>query len=140
MRWLKLLLLLPLVANAQVSDEAWFVGATKYKFTGAPISLSWSPHPDNQDWENNYVFDLQVIHYERNQMVVDEKAIQALNYRFSLDRVGHYIVRLRSCMVADTTMCSDWAESWNATHILQNGVSSWWLFIWIASPTNPGVN
>lgn len=124
-----------------LNSNNWFEGGTKYKVTGENIRVSWTPHPDNIPWENNYVFDLEVIFFERDEIVINEKALNQLEYNFSLDRVGHYLVKVRACYAANPTECSEWSDSWNETNEIQFGdtmVNGWWVFVWIAPPTGPG--
>lgn len=141
MKWLKYLLLcIPLAASAQVNTEGWFTGATKYKTTSENVIVSWEPHADNTAWQGNFVFDLQVIYYQRQETILDVKAIDALEYTFTLPRVGHYLVRLRACEASNPIVCSDWTQGWDST-LTVNGqpLDGWWVFVWVGSPTNPGV-
>lgn len=139
-----ILLLLALPTNAQeiFNSKGWFEGGTKYKMTGEEITVSWTPHADNIPWENNYVFDLEIIHHERNETVINEKALNQISYTFTLGRVGHYLARVRACYAANPTDCSEWSNSWSATNQIEfDGVmvNGWWMFVWISSPTEPGI-
>jgi hypothetical protein len=146
MKLLKVLALclvaLPLSAQELLNTQGWFEGGTKYKTTGEDIVLSWTPHADNIPWEGNYVFDLEVIFYERQETVINEKALNQLSYTFQLNRVGHYWARVRACYANDTATCSEWSNSWSDTNRIEfDGVmvNGWWIFIWIGAPTDPGI-
>jgi hypothetical protein len=129
-------------AQEAVDVNNWFPGATKYKETGENIRINWTPSQENASWEGVYVFDLDIINYQRQQVVITERALNQLYYDFTLDRVGHYIVRLRTCLASDTSNCSEWTNTWETSVIQYNGetIDSWWIFIWLSAPTGPGVS
>ena len=124
-------------------SEGWFLGSTKYKYTGENIKISWTPHPDNIPWEGNYTFDLQVLFQQRNEIVIDLKQLEVLSHTFTLDRVGHYLARVRTCSAANPDECSAWSNSWSQRvtdlQVDTGTKENWWIFVWVGAPTSPGV-
>lgn len=74
-------------------DGNTFLGATQYFFTGEQRRLCWRPDPENIPWEGNYVFDIEVYHYERKELIHAVYALEALETTFILPRTGHYWAR-----------------------------------------------
>jgi len=125
-----------------LNSQGWFEGGTKYKVTGENIKASWTPHADNIPWEGNYVFDVQILSYERDEVIIDERALNQLEYNFTLPRVGHYVLRVRACYANNTTDCSEWSNSWSAENSIEFSgtmVNGWWIFVWLDAPSDIGI-
>lgn len=141
---LALALSLPIYAqelnDGLLTPSNWFVGSTLYRETNVPITLNWEPHADNASWQGNYVFDLDVVAFERDNIVLSERALNTTQYQFNLPSAGHYWVRLRTCLAEDTAVCSEWSSSWNAQFVADStSINGFWIFARLAAPSGPGV-
>lgn len=141
-RLLFLLVLLSFVSHAQVLNEhSVFEGDTKYQFSGETANICWTPPVT--DWQGVFVFDLQVRHYERKEIVVDRRAINSITESFIIPRTGHYEILVRTCKQDEPTVCSPWASSAQGAGSAGRCVAgastpkNWWLFAWVAAPTFP---
>ena len=129
--------------------ENAFLGYTKYFFTGEQRKMCWKPHPDNMPWEGNYVFDVEVYHYERKELIHAVYLLDALETNFTLPRTGHYWARARTCKADAVTDCSGWGNSFDinpdiTTRTKCDGSPSeipadlgWWMFGWVGAPSFP---
>lgn len=140
---LLILIVLPSLAFGQILNEQnVFVGNTKYQYSGELARVCWTPPVE--DWSGVFVFEMQVIHFERNEIVFQQSNISSTMQNFIIPRTGHYEIRVRTCNASDLTVCSEWASA--ARGAGSTGACApdsdkeqrnWWLFAWVAAPTFP---
>lgn len=138
-----LLGLIPALAFGQLLNEQnVFEGNTKYQYSGELARVCWTPPVE--DWSGVFVFEMQVRHFERNEIVFSQQNISSTMQNFIIPRTGHYEIRVRTCNASDLAVCSGWASA--ARGAGSTGACApdsdkeqrdWWLFAWIAAPTFP---
>ena len=112
------------VGAAKRFDESLYVRSTSEN-----ITVAWDA-----------VADSRLDHYELrlfNLETGSEKTfdnIKTPQYTLKLPKVGHYVVKARSCTL-NKAECSVWAESINPENASVDGIKKgWWLFGFLAPP------